>query len=373
MVGCGTRDAEEFGRIGLDRLDTQHFEPARSGSGILELLLSTDSSSDAVQRVLDKVDVFFQNARNLRDKVSGVTGGGIGDCSKIRKMRVALVENTPEERGEIVRIFMKALDFNGCHRVMEAVERIDPGFVSFALKRLEEAEKISTTFDPSEIVGEDHLLGKTPAKFREGEKRVSKLLKALEEDGLDAKHVVVFSVAVALACLINGANLRPQDFFSFVAKTLCYKRDLGRMMIRLPLEGKQTKTANKKLSTVCFEHGIEGEDVVRWMAVMTLVGRPFLKEANGGELDIMFGPLGMDGQALSSGVFGTILQHIGVTFFGLANLDVNAFRTVQDTLAVEHLIELGLDLDAICIKELAREQRTSLEVSSNNEYCTIYF
>lgn len=52
-----------------------------------------------------------------------------------------MVENTPEEREEIVRIFMKALNVNGCQRVMEAVERIDPDFVAFALKRLEEAEK----------------------------------------------------------------------------------------------------------------------------------------------------------------------------------------------------------------------------------------
>lgn len=263
-----------------------------------------------------------------------------------------------------MRIFMKALNVNGCQRVMEAVERFDPDFVAFGLKRLEEAKKTSTTFDPNEIVGEEHLLGNTPDKVAEGKKRVDKLLEALEEDGFTSKDFVVFSVATALACLINGANLRPQDFFNLVGKTLYYKPDLERMMIRLPVDGKQTKTAVKKLSTVCFEHGIEGADVVRWLAVMALVGRPFLKEANDGELDVMFGPLGMDGQVLSSGVFGTVLKHIGVAFFGLGSVDVNAFRTVQDTLAVEHIMELGWKLDSIYLDELAREQRTSKEVSS---------
>lgn len=200
---------------------------------------------------------------------------------------------------------------------------------------------------------------------------MDKLLDALEEDGFTSQDFVVFSVATALACLINGANLRPQDFFNLVAKTLYYKPGLGRMMIRLPVDGKQTKTAVKKLSTVCFEHGIEGADVVRWLAVMALVGRPFLKEANDGELDVMLGPLEMNGQALSSGVFGTVLRHVGVAFFALGSLDVNAFRTAQDTLAVEHIMELGLGPNAICIIELAREQRTSVEVSSYNECCTI--
>ena len=109
------------------------------------------------------------------------------------------------------------------------------------------------------------------------------------------------------------------------------------------------------------DSGIEGADVVRWLAVMALVGRPFLKKANGGELDTRFGPLGIDGKALSQGVLGKIFifESIGLAFFGLENADVNALRTTQDTLAIEHVIELGLTLDAMCLDELAKDQRTS--------------
>ena len=91
---------------------------------------------------------------------------------------------------------------------------------------------------------------------------------------------------------------------------------------------------------------------------MALVGRPFLKKANKGELDTRFGPLGIDGKALSQGVFGIIFESIGLAFFGLENADVNALRTTQDTLAVEHVIELGFTLDAMCLDELAKDQRT---------------
>lgn len=362
-IACGIRDFDEFGRVGLDSLDTSHFEHTRAASGILDLLLGTDSSSDAVQRILDSVDGFFQNARNLRETAAAVTGGGIGDCSKIRKSRVALVEDSPEQREKSVDMLMEALDANGCRRVMEAVERIDPGIVAFLMDGLVEARTTSMTFDPNLIVGVDHLLGKTLERVAEGKKRVEKLLEGLEEEGFTCKDFVIFSMATALACHINGANLRPQDLFNLVAKTLYYIEKEKRVMIRLPLENKQTRSANKKLSTVCFEHGLEGEDVVRWVAVMALIGRSFLKKANNGELDIMFGPLGMDGKALSRNVFGTVLKHVGAAFFGLVNVDVNAFRTVQDTLAVEHVIELGMGLDALCLKELAREQRTTLEVS----------
>lgn len=90
------------------------------------------------------------------------TSGGVGDCAKIRKMRVALIEDISEQREVHVRMFMKAMDVNGCHSVIEHVERIDPGFAAFALKRLEEAKTISATFNPSNIVGEEHLLGTPP-------------------------------------------------------------------------------------------------------------------------------------------------------------------------------------------------------------------
>ncbi|CAM9900453.1 unnamed protein product, partial [Ectocarpus sp. 4 AP-2014] len=254
--------------------------------------------------------------------------------------------------------FIVAMSANGCQRVMEAIEKVDPGFVHWGLDHLTEAKNASKLFELDDIGGEEHLLGKTPEKVAEGEKRVVTLLEALEEEGIDSKDFVVFSMATRLAMLFNGATLRPQVFFGLVAKTTYFKPSVERMMIRLPAEGKQTESAEEYLSTVCMEHGIEGAEVVRWLAVMALVGRPFLKKANGGEPDTRFGPLGIDGKALSQGVFGTILEETGLAFFGLDNVDVNALWTAQDTLAVEHIIELRFTLDAVCLDELAKDQRT---------------
>lgn len=363
IVGCGIRDAAKYGRVGLHSLDTTFFSHARFGPRLLEHVLGADSSHGAVQRTLDHCHSFFQNARNLRKHVAAKTNGGVGDGIKLRKQRVPLVEDSPEEREETMDMFMGAMSANGCQRVMEAIGKVDPGFVDWGLDRLTEAKNASTLFELDDIGGEEHLLGKTSEGVAEGEKRVVTLLEALEEDGVDSKDFVVFSVATHLAMLFNGATLRPQDFFGLVGKTTYFKPSVGRMMIRLPAEGKQTESAEESLSTVCMEHGIEGAEVVRWLAVMALVGRPFLKKANGGELDTRFGPLGIDGKALSQGVFGTILEETGLAFFGLDNVDVNALRTAQDTLAVEHVIELGFTLDAMCLDELAKDQRTSKMVS----------
>ena len=121
-------------------------------------------------------------------------------------------------------------------------------------------------------------------------------------------------------------------FFGLIGRTTFYTPSQERMMIRLPPDGKQTATAERNQSTVCMEHGVNGHEVVRWWAVMALVGRPFLRRANGGQLDTLWGPLGMDGKAVSQGVFGTILEGIGSSFFGLENVDdVNAFRTARRT------------------------------------------
>ena len=363
VVGCGIRDAAKYGRIALHSLDTTFFSHARFGPRLLEHVLGADSCHGAVQRTLDHCHSFFQNARNLRKHIAAKTNGGVGDGIKLRKQRVPLVEDTPEEREEITHMFMGAMSANGCQTVMEAIEKIDPGFVEWGLDRLAKAKNASTLFELDEIGGEEHLLGKTPEEVAEGEKRVAKLLEALEEAGVDSKDFVIFSVATHLAMEFNGATLRPQDSFGLVGKTIHFKPKVRRMMIRLPEKGKQTESAEESLSTVCMEHGIEGAEVVQWLAVMALVGRPFLKKANKGELDTRFGPLGIDGKALSQGVFGIIFESIGLAFFGLENADVNALRTTQDTLAVEHVIELGLTLDAMCLDELAKDQRTSKTVS----------
>lgn len=359
VLGCGIRDIDEYEMIGLHSMDSQYFIHARAGPGILELLLGTDSSAAAVQRILGTVEAFFAKARRNRDHVNAKTNGGVGPSAKRRKQRVVMVEDKPPTREKKVRVFMKAMYMNGCQRVMEAIERIDPGIVDFCLEKLAGAQSTSQTYDLKAIVGEGHLFGDA-----EGEQRVENLLDALEEEEEEftPRDFVIFSVALALACLFNGACLRPQDFFGLIGRTTFYIPSQERMMIRLPPEGKQTATAEQNQSTVCMEHGVNGHEVVRWWAVMALVGRPFLRRANGGQLDTLWGPLGMDGKAISQGVFGTILEGIGSSFFGLENVDVNAFRTAQDTLAVEHLIEEGFTTDANCIGELAREQRTSRTV-----------
>ena len=205
-------------------------------------------------------------------------------------------------------------------------------------------------YDLKAIVGEGHLVGNA-----EGAQRVENLLGALEEEGFPPRDFVIFRLALSLTRLFNGACLRPQDVSGLIARTTFCDPDNKRMRIRLPAGGKQTATAEQNQSTVCIQHGVYGHEVVRW-AVVALVGNG---RANGGQLDMLWGPLGMNGKAISQGVFGTILERIGSSFFGLENVDVNASRTAQDTLAVELLIGEGFTKDTICVDELAREQRTS--------------
>lgn len=188
-------------------------------------------------------------------------------------------------------------------------------------------------------------------------------MEKLEADGFTCKDIALFSVGLALLSLFNAACLRPDDFNNLLAKTLYYDRPLDKIMIGLPEEGKQTEVAEKSPANACFQYGVEGAEVVRWWVVMSLVGRPFLKKHNGGEVDSIFGPLAQDGKALSNKEFGEAFLLIGKSFFGVPWADVAALRTVQNTLAAEHLVELGLTPNAVCARELAQEQRVSMEVS----------
>ncbi len=79
-----------------------------------------------------------------------------------------------------------------------------------------------------------------------------------------------------------------------------------------------------------MKHEREGAGVVEWWVVMTLVGRPFLK--NHKEGFEIFGPLGTDGEVLSERmhVFGVVVESIGKAFFATGNEDVNALRTAQE-------------------------------------------
>lgn len=141
-----------------------------------------------------------------------------------------------------------------------------------------------------------------------------------------------------------------------------YDAKLERIKIRL-LDGKQTETAEKTPSRVCMYHELEGAEVVDWWVVMALVGRPFLKKHNEGFLDKSFGPLGTDGEVLTEYVFGVVLESIGKAFFSTGNADVNALRSVQESLAAEHMVELGIPKDNVIKDELSKQMRTSNEVS----------
>ena len=113
--GCGTRDSKKYGFVGLQSLDSSHFNHARVGPGILETLLGTDSSAGAVHRIVSvKVENFFQKVRNNRAHIKAKNSGGVGAGSKERKQRIALVEDDWAQREKKVRMFMKAMDVNGC-------------------------------------------------------------------------------------------------------------------------------------------------------------------------------------------------------------------------------------------------------------------
>ncbi|CAN0448646.1 unnamed protein product, partial [Pylaiella littoralis] len=75
--------------------------------------------------------------------------------------------------------------------------------------------------------------------------------------------------------------------------------------------------------------------------VMNLVGRSVSRKHNGSVADA-FGPLGPDGKLLSHDVFNQVVVEVGRAYFGVDNPDVYSMRTVQDTLASEDLVAVGL-------------------------------
>lgn len=58
-----------------------------------------------------------------------------------------------------------------------------------------------------------------------------------------------------------------------------------------------------------------------------------------------------------------VVDSIGGAFFATGNADVNTLRTVQDALAAELIIELGIPKDSGIESDLFRQQRSSDEVS----------
>ncbi|CAN0254918.1 unnamed protein product [Ectocarpus sp. 6 AP-2014] len=369
VVGCGIRDAEKYGSLQRDSLDSKYFSHARIGKKLVPPLMGNASCREPAKQAVEASGKLFDVARNGRAKATAEKSGAVGPAAKVRKQRVILLELTPEEREKAMDMFMAAITKNGCGRLMDAIKKHDPGFVEWGKECLAKADLKSSVYTsrdnyletPDDGRSEDHLLGNTSAEIQRGQQRVARLMTKLDaENGFKPKDISVFSVALALACLFAGACLRPQDFFRMVASQMYYDAKLKRIKIRL-LDGKQTEKAEKTPSRVCMYHELEGAEVVDWWVVMALVGRPFLKKHNQGFLDKSFGPLGTDGEVLTEYVFGVVLESIGKAFFSTGNADVNALRSVQESLAAEHMVELGIPKDSVIKGELSKQMRTSNE------------
>ena len=383
VVGCGVRNAKKkkYGSLQRDSLDSNYFCHARFGDKLVPPLMENESCRLPATAAIKSSEKLFKMARNGRYRATSEKSGGYGRSAKERQCRLLLLHQTPREREETMDMFMATIAENGCERLMCKVKQHDPTFVKWGKECLANAQTASTAFSHrSDFVAksgdrcsEDHLFGNTNHEIAHGRERVSKLVANLENDGVAPKDISVFSVALALACLFSAACLRPQDFFGMVACRQYYKYpvkdDKGhvvkpeRIMIRLPQDGKQTETAMRDPSRACMEHEILGDRVVEWWVVMSLLGRPFLAKHNDGVLDQCFGPLGTDGEVLTEYVFGEVLDSMGKAFFSTWNVDVNALRTVQESLAAEHMIELGIPKDSVIKDELSRQMRTSNEVS----------
>ncbi|CAN0442364.1 unnamed protein product, partial [Pylaiella littoralis] len=260
---------------------------SRNGGNLLKTLLKGTPSDAAVKRILEKSkESILDKTRAWRARWDAQNHGAVRKSSKQRKCRVGLVEDSHEERERSLEMYMRLVRVNGMHPVMEAIDEIDPDFVEWGMKRLVEAEDVSTTLKRENIKGIDHLFGGTLEQVNDGDR----------------------------GC------------------TVAY----GRRRVEKP----QTPEADKDLSRACKFHDIEGHDVVRWCMVMALVGREMFSKHNGGEVNEMFGPLQTTGQQISPTTFGKVFKELGQSFFGMGNMSVNAMRTVQDTIAVEHGLQL---------------------------------
>ena len=368
----GLRDAA-LGKLAASSADTGGMCLSRTGGHLLQSLLKNTPSGPAVERIIDKSKKsVLDKIRAWRARHDAQINGAVGKSNKQRKCKIGLVEDSQEERERSLEMYMRLVRVNGMRPVMKAIEEIDPKFVEWGMTRLVEAEDVSTTIKREDIRGTDHLFGGTPEEVddgvrgvtvADGKRKVADLADKLEAAGINPQTFAVFSVGTMLAIEMSGACIRPEDFFFLEQKTMWFDSEGGILKIGMPIDGKQTDQADQDLSMVCKFHDIEGHDVVRWCMVMALVGREVLGRHNGGRVNEMFGPLQTTGQQISPETFGKVFKELGRSFFGMGNMAVNAMRTVQDTIAVEHGLQMGLEEDNLAFKELARQQRTGLTVS----------
>lgn len=366
----GCRDPLKYGAVQDHSKDSNFFQNMRGVyTGLLERAMGLDSPS--LKPVLEALgskdaDELLKKSRGCRKDRSAEVNGAIGEGTKERRNKLILIHEPVDRRFTLTMAFQMSLG-EKLRPLLTAVTEICPGFYKLATTCLVKANKVSTSYTKKilpngdralyDVIGEDHLLGNSP----EAKKWVAKVVEGLDERRFECRDICRLSVYTQLGLMFNAAALRDGDFFHLSANTMYYNNKRGTLSMRPPAKGKQTESANGELKNVLKEHEIWGPDVIRWCMVMNLVGREFLRKKIG-SVDPEFGPLAPDGQRLSDDVFKKVVAAVGRTYFGVDNADVYSMRTVQDTIATEDLVEVGLDHTAHCAQDLFRRQRTTEKV-----------
>ncbi|CAM9773651.1 unnamed protein product [Ectocarpus sp. 13 AM-2016] len=140
VVGCGIRDAEKYGSLQRDSLDSKFFSHARFGKKLVPPLMGNASCREPAKQAIKASGKLFDVARNGRAKATAEKGGGVGTAAKVRQQRVVLLDLTPEEREKVMDMFMAAIAKNSCGRLMDAIRKHDPGLVEWGKERLAKAE-----------------------------------------------------------------------------------------------------------------------------------------------------------------------------------------------------------------------------------------
>lgn len=370
-LSSGTRDPIAYEGLQDHSKDSNFFQNMRGVyTGLLERAMGLDSPS--LNPVLEALgsrdaDELLKKSRACRKERNAEVNGGLGDGTKERRNKLIIIGQPLPRRFTMTMAFQMSLG-EKLRPLLEAVTKIDIHFYTTATTCLVNAKTVSTSYTKKilangdralyDVIGEDHLLGTDVAA---GKEWIAKVVDGLEERGFSCRDICRLSVYTQLGLMFNAAALRDGDFFHLSANTMYYKNKRGTLSMRPPAKGKQTESANGELKNVLKEHEIWGPDVIRWCMVMNLVGRAFLRKKNG-SVDPNFGPLAPDGKKLSDDVFKKVVQSVCRTYFGVANADVYSMRTVQDTMASEDLVEVGLDHTAHCAQDLFRRQRGTEKV-----------
>ena len=369
VLAHGIRDSRNLRALAADSVDTWAFCLARAGAHLLKAALTVDRCKDPVKAMFDEAENVCNQTRRLRETHLAKTSGSMGDSANIRKSRVGMVGATAEEREQMIEIYTRLAYTNGTQSVMEAVGEVDPSFVEWGMERLVAAKEVSTSFERDDVKNDDHLFGTNPDEVAEGRRRVTGLVEKLEayqrrdKKGFTCQDFTIFSVATMLVIDVSAATIRTKDFFALLLKTMWYDKKYGILRFGMPIKAKQSNAADHKVEMACKEHDIHGYELITWCMVMAFAGREMLKKHNNGKVSRFFGPLQTNGKQLSRDVFGKVFRECARSFFGEANMSIASMRSVQDTLAVEYGREMGLPKEHEAYKFLAKQQRTSTEVS----------